>query len=111
MKEEMPHQMPRPRGMRVVNTSFVDSYHGSNKVTQRSHLGHILFVNQAPVKWLIRRQQTVETSSFSSEFIAMKNCNDYIEYIRFKLYMFGVPFDKERQLTYVWCDSESVVKN
>ena len=27
-EEEMPHQMPRPRGMTVVNKAFVDSYHG-----------------------------------------------------------------------------------
>ena len=53
-EEEMPHQVPRPRVMTVANTAFVDSSHGSNKVTQRSHSGHILFVNRAPVKWLFR---------------------------------------------------------
>ena len=54
-EEDMPHQMPQLRGMTVVTTSFVDSYHGSKKVTRRSPLGHILFVNRAPVKWLSRR--------------------------------------------------------
>ena len=63
-EEEMPHRMPQPRGMTVVTTSFVESSHGTNKVTQRSHSGHILFVNRAPVKWLSRRQKTVETSVF-----------------------------------------------
>ena len=51
-KEEMPHRMPRPRGVAVQTTAFVDSSHGANKVTRRSHSGHILFVNLAPVKWL-----------------------------------------------------------
>ena len=58
-----------------------------------------------------QRQQTVETSAFSSEFIAMKHCIEDIEYLRFKLRMFGVPFAEERPSTYVQCDNESVVKN
>jgi hypothetical protein len=110
-EEEMPHRMPRPRGMAVVTTAFVDSSHGSNKVTRRSHSGHILFVDRAPVKWLSRRQQTVETSAFSLEFIAMKHCIEDIEYLRFKLRMFGVPLSEEKPSAYVWCDNESNVKN
>ena len=73
-KEEMPHRMPRPRGVAFLTTAFVDSSHAANKVIRRSHSGHTLFVNSDPVKWLIRRQQTVETSAFSSEFIALKQC-------------------------------------
>ena len=69
----MPHRMPRPRGVAVLTTDFVDSSHGANNVNRRSHWGHILFVNSALVKWLSRRQQTVETSAFSYEFIALKN--------------------------------------
>ena len=49
-KEEMPHRMPRPRGVSVHTSAYCDSSHGANKVTRRSHSGHILFVNSAPVK-------------------------------------------------------------
>ena len=87
----MPHRMLRPRGVAVRTTAFVDSSHGANKVTRRSHLGHIMFVNSAPVKWLSRRQQTVETSAFLSEFIALKQCIEDVEHLRFKLRMFGIP--------------------
>ena len=55
-EEEMQHRMPRPRGMTVATTAFMESSHGSNKVTRRYHSGHILFVNLSPVNWLIRRQ-------------------------------------------------------
>ena len=103
--------MPRPRGRSVVTTAFVDSSHGANKVTRRSHSGHILFVNRAPVKWFSKRQQTVETSAFSSEFIALKHCIEDIEHLRFKLRMFGVPFDYEQPETRILCDNEGVVKN
>ena len=43
-KEEMPHMMPRPRGMAVRTTACVDSSHGANKVTRRSHSGHIFYL-------------------------------------------------------------------
>ena len=109
----MPHRMPRPRGVAVETMAFVDASHGANKVTRRSHSGHILFVNSAPVKWLSRRQQTVETSAFSSEFIALKQCLEDVEHLRFKLRMFGIPLfhDGESDATLILCDNYSVVTN
>ena len=77
--------MPRPRGGSVVTSAFVDAYHGSNKVTSRSHSGYVLFVNIAPVKWMSKRQQTLETSAFSLEFIALKQCIRDVEHLIFKL--------------------------
>ena len=106
--------MPRPRGVAVRTSAYCDSSHGANKVTRRSHSGHILFVNSAPVKWLSRRQQTVETSAFSSEFIALKQCIEDVEHLRFKLRMFGIPIffhDGESDAILIFCDSESVVTN
>ena len=107
----MPHRMPIARGVPVVTTTFVDSSHGANRVTRKSHSGHILFVNRAPVKWYSKRQPTVETSAFSSEFLAMKYCIEDIEYLRFKLRMFGIPISEDNHPTYILCDNERVVKN
>ena len=101
--------MPRPRGQSVTTSAYVDSSHGANKVTRRSHTGYVLFVNRAPVKWISRRQNTVETSAFSSEFIAMKQCIEDIEHLRFKLRMFGVPLDEDHPSTYILCDNKGVV--
>ena len=110
-KEEMPHRMPRPRGLAVRTTAFVDSSHGTNKVTRRSHSGHILFVNSTLVKWLSKRQQTVGTSAFSSEFIALKQCIEDVEHLRFKLRMFGTPIHDDGKPTHILCDNNSVVTN
>ena len=81
----IPHRMPKPRGIPIVSVAFVDSSHAANQVTRR-HSDNIIFINQAPVKWLSRRQQTVESSAFSSEFIAMKHCIEDIEHLRFLNY-------------------------
>jgi len=109
-EEELPHRMPRPRGRPVSTTAFVDASHASNKKTRRSHTGYLIFINRAPVMWYSKRQQTVEASTFSSEFIAMKACIEAIQHLRFKLRMFGVPMDKGHA-TNIFCDNESVVNN
>jgi hypothetical protein len=50
-EEPMPHDMPRRRGRTVTTTEFVDASHASNKKTQRSHTGFLLFINRAPIFW------------------------------------------------------------
>ena len=65
-REEMPHNIPRPRGISVVTTAYIDTYHGESKVTRRLQSGYILFVNIAPVKRMSKQQKTVEMSEFSS---------------------------------------------
>ena len=103
-----PHLIPEPLGMSVSTTAYVDASHAANKVTRRSHTGFILFLNRAPIIWYSKRQNTVEASTFSSEFIALKCCLEHITSLRFKLRMFGVPI---LESTKVFCDNESVVKN
>ena len=110
-EEEMPHKMPRPRGRPVVTSAFVGASHGANKVTRRSHSGYIIFVNRAPVKWMSKRQQTVETSALSSDFIALKQCLEDVEHLRFKLRMFGIPMSEDQPSTLILRDNESVVRN
>jgi hypothetical protein len=69
-------------------TAFVDASHAANKKTRRSHTGYVIFLNRAPIVWYSKRQQTVETSTFSSEFIALKACLEAVEHLRFKLRCF-----------------------
>ena len=69
---------------------------------------NIIFINRAPIIWHSKRQNTVESSTFTSEFIAMKACMERIVGIRFKLQMFGIPIDGAAD---VLCDNQSVVNN
>jgi hypothetical protein len=109
-EEPLPHKMPSPRGRAFTMTAFVDASHAANKITRRSHTGYVVFLNRAPIVWYSKRQQTVETSTFSAEFIALKVCLEAIEHLRFKLRCFGIPIPVNEP-TYVFCDNESVVKN
>ena len=98
--------MPEMRGREVVTTCFVDADHAGCQVTRRSHTGIIIFVNKAPVLFYSKRQNTVESSTFGSEFIAMKTAVEMIEGLRHKLRMMGI---QVRGPTSVFCDNESVV--
>jgi hypothetical protein len=90
-------------------TAYVDASHGANKVTHCSHIRYVIFLNQSPILWYSKRQQTVETSNFLAKFIVFKVCLEAIEHLRFKLRCFGIPMERG-QPTYVYCDNESVVK-
>ena len=107
-KESIPGDMPEPRGNVVSTHCFVDADHAGNKVTRRSQSGILLFVNRAVIQWYSKRQNTVETSTFGSEFVAMRIAVELIEGLRYKLRMFGVPIDGP---TNVFCDNEAVTKN
>lgn len=99
---------PQARGREVKVYCFVDADHAGNQVTRRSHTGVLIFVNKAPILWYSKRQNTVETSTFGSEFIAIKIATELIQALRYKLRMMGVPIDGP---TDVFCDNDAVVKN
>ena len=107
-KEVIPHTMPRPRGRSVIKTEHTYASSGANKVTRRSQSGYILFVNRSPVKWMSKRQQIVETSALSSEFIALKKFIEDIEHLILKIRMFGIPLSEDQPPTIILCDNETV---
>jgi hypothetical protein len=87
---------------------FVDADHAGNRVTRRSHTGILIYLNAAPILWYSKAQATVETSTFGSEFVAMRIAIEMIEALRYKLRMFGIPIDGPAN---VFCDNKSVVTN
>ena len=108
MEEELPSSMPAPRGLGFVMRAFVDADHAGDSITRRSRTGFLVYLNMAPVYWMSKKQTSVETSSFGSEFIAMKQCTEYIRGLRYKLRMMGIPCQGH---TYVYGDNQSVLYN
>ena len=108
LEEPMPDDMPSPRGKSVKMLCFVDASHASNRVTMRSHSGILIKLNGAPISWYSKRQNTVESSTFGSEFIALRIAAEMCQALRYKLRMFGVPIDGP---TLVFCDNQSVTNN
>ena len=93
IKEELPTDMPTPKGKPVRMTTMVDANLMHCLVTGRSMTGIIHLVNQTPVEWFSKRQNTVETSTFGSEFVAARTATEQVIDLRHTLRMFGAPID------------------
>ncbi len=63
-------------------------------MTQRLHTGVIIFIDGAPTLWFSKRQNTVESSTFGSEFVAMRITIEMIKGLLYKLRMMGVWFEE-----------------
>lgn len=107
-REDLPLDAPPPRGKHVIIQCWVDADHAGNLMTRRSHTGILIYVNNTPIIWYSKRQNTVESASFGSEFIALRIATEQIKAIRYKLRHFGVEI---RGPAYVYCDNRSVVTN
>ena len=107
-KEEIPPNAPKPRGKAVQINCFVDSDHAGDRITRRSHTGILLYLNSAPITWFSKKQTTVESSTYGSEFVALRLASEQIISLRYKLRMFGIPINGYAN---VFCDNESVFKN
>jgi len=64
--------------------------------------------NMTPVLWYSKKQNTIETSTFGSEFIAFRIATELIEALRYKLRMIAVKLSEPAR---VFCDNEAVVKS
>ena len=106
--EDIPTNIPQPRGFGFKMRAYVDSDHAGDSITRRSRTGFIIFLNNAPIYWTSKKQGSIETSSFGSEFIAMKACCEYIRGLRYKLRMMGIPCDFP---AYIFGDNQSVLVN
>ena len=107
-KEAIPSNAPKPLGNELVIRAFVDADHAGDKVSRRSRTGFVVFVNSAPIMWISKKQAGVETSTFGSEFLAMKACCEYLRGLRYKLRMMGIPLEHP---CFVYGDNKSVLCN
>ncbi len=88
-------QDAKATGQRVTISAFVDANHIRNKVTRCLHTGIIIYIQNAPILWYSKRQNTVEAATFGSEMVALWICKELIVAIHYKL--------RTLQVKDVWC--------
>ena len=106
--EAIPPNAPQARGEEVDLRMHVDGEHAGDKLVWRSRTGFVTFINMALIKWLPKKQPTVETSVFGAEFVAMKHGMETLRGLRYKLRMMGVPISGP---SFIYGDNMSVVHN
>ena len=87
--------MPEPLGEAVVTTPTMDSFFNHYLATGKSLTGCLHFVNKTPVDWNSKKQATVETASYGSEFVAAKRATEQIMDIRQTLRYLGTPISSK----------------
>ena len=87
-------------------TFFVDDNHAGKFVSRRLHTGVFIYVMNTSIIWFWNEQNTVESSTFGSEFVAQCIKRDLIVSLHYKLRMFCLPLDGTSN---VMCDNQGVV--
>ena len=105
-KEELPFGVPTPRGKPVRTTTFEDANLLHDLTTGRSVTGILHLVNQTPAAWFCKLQNSVETATYGSEFVAARLATEQIMDLRYTLRMLGVPIDGK---AYMFGDNQSVI--
>jgi hypothetical protein len=75
-------------------------------VTGRSVTAILHFLNQTPMDWYLKKQATVKTATFGSEFIAVRTTIDQIVDLRTTLCYLGIPIQEK---SYVFGDNKTVI--
>jgi hypothetical protein len=106
VKEELPKDMPTPKGKVMRLTTYQDANLYHDTVTGRSVTGVLHLLNQTPVHWYSKRQGRVQSATYGSEFMAARTATEQIIDIRYTLRMMGIPIDGP---SWMFGDNQSVV--
>jgi hypothetical protein len=107
-KEELPGNMPEPRGFGFVMRARVDVDHAADTITCRSRTGFLVYLNSGPRYWSSKEENSVKSSSCGSESTAMKYCCKYLHGLHYKLRMMGILVEGP---AYIFGDNQSVLYN
>ena len=99
---------PEPKGDPVEVNIFVDASHANDKLDRKSVTGILIYVGDMLIKSISKRQKSVATSTFSSEFLALKSAVEEAQGIRLLLQSIGVA---SKGPINIHSDSESVLKS
>jgi hypothetical protein len=81
------------KGPKVRITAYVDADHAHHLVTRRSITGIRMMLKNTPIRWVPKRQKTVEASTYGSKLVASRIATEFILEVRFMLRSLGVALD------------------
>ena len=78
IQEEIPNNMPKAKGRKVTLTMFADANLYHDRLTGWSVTGLIMMLNKTPVDWFSKKQLSVDSAIYRSEFVAARIGTDKI---------------------------------
>jgi hypothetical protein len=104
--EEIPNNMITPLGKQIMMTTYVDANLMHDIMDGKSVTGILHFLNKTPIEWFTKKQGSVQTATFGSEFVAARTATEQIIELRYVLRYLGVPI---KGPTFLFGDNQSVV--
>ena len=104
--KNLPDDMPEPLGKAVTTTTTMDVNSNHCFATCKYLTGCLHFVNKTRFVWYSKKQATVETATYGSEFVAAKTATEQIMDIRQTLRYLGAPSSTK---SFLFGDIRSVV--
>ena len=89
--ELLPEDAPKALGKPVTLTHYVGANLFHDALTGRSVTGKLHMMNATSINWYSKKQATVETATYGSEFVAARTCIDQIVDLWNTLRYLGVP--------------------
>jgi hypothetical protein len=106
VSEMLPSDAPKPLSKYVTLTHYYDANLFHDIITGHSVTGILHLINKTPLDWYSKKQATVETATYGSEFVVAHTCIDQIIDLRATLHYLGIPI---RDKSYVFGDNKMVV--
>jgi hypothetical protein len=106
LHEELPTDMPEPKGHPVRISTYEDANLMHDLISGRSMTGILHLLNQTPIYWFSKKQGSVETATYGSEFVAAKTATEQIMDLKYMLRMMGIPLDGP---AWMFGDNQSVL--
>jgi len=106
VKEILPRDAPTPKGPPICLTTYKDANLYHDFLTGRALTGVLHLLNGTPIDWFCKRQATVETATYGSEFVAARIAVEQIIDLRHSLRYLGANISGP---AYLFGDNQSVV--
>lgn len=105
-KEQLPSDLPTPKGKPVRLFSYADANLYHNKMTGKAVTAVLHFINKTPFDWYTRTQSVINTATFGAEATAARTAIEQMRSRKMTLMYLGVPIVGPSIL---FGDNESVV--
>ena len=105
-KGDSPIRTPSTIRKSVITSTYKDANLYHDMATGRAVTGVLHYLNKTPIDWFSKKQGTVETATYGSEFSAARTAIEQIDGLRMTLRYLGVPIDGP---SYLFGDNGSVV--
>jgi hypothetical protein len=106
VQEDLPHDMPVPKGRIVRTATYQDANLFHDFVTGHSMTGILHMLNQTPLHWFSKCQGCVQSATYGSEFKGARTATEQIMDLCYTLSIMGVPIVGP---SWMFGDNQSVI--